>query len=123
MRDLMTAKVGIYRTGKEMKEAVAELSELRARFREVRCLDPALAFNTALLETIELGHLLDLAYITAVCAENRRESRGAHAREDFPDRDDERFLHHTLARLAGDEVRLSTKPVDLSRWEPKPRKY
>jgi len=123
MRDLMTRKVGIFRNGPDMQEAVQELKELRALFKEVRCLDPSLAFNTALLETIELENLLDLAYITAVCAENRRESRGAHAREDFPDRNDADYLRHTLARLTGDKITLLDKPVDLSRWEPKPRKY
>jgi succinate dehydrogenase / fumarate reductase flavoprotein subunit len=58
-----------------------------------------------------------------VCALNRQESRGAHAREDFPERDDANWLKHTLARLEGDAVSIDTKPVDISRWEPKPRKY
>jgi succinate dehydrogenase / fumarate reductase flavoprotein subunit len=75
------------------------------------------------LEILELGNLLDLALITAESARNRKESRGAHSREDFPDRDDENWLKHTLAWLDQDVVRIEYKPVDLSLWEPKPRMY
>ena len=123
MRATMTAHVGIYRAGREMRKAVDELKELREIYKAVPCLDPGRSFNTALLEIFELGNLLDNAYIAAVCAENRKESRGAHAREDFPGRDDTGWLKHTLARLEGDAVKISYKPVDVSLWEPKARKY
>ncbi|MGB2908206.1 MAG: succinate dehydrogenase flavoprotein subunit [Candidatus Aminicenantaceae bacterium] len=123
MQDVMTSKVGIYRNGPDISSAVEELKELREAFRSVRCPDRSTAFNTGLLEVLELGHLLDNAYIAAVCALNRQESRGAHAREDFPERDDTNWLKHTLARLEGDTVTIDYKPVDISRWEPKPRKY
>jgi succinate dehydrogenase / fumarate reductase flavoprotein subunit len=123
MRKTMMANVGIYRSGKDMAEAAEELKELRQIYREVNCPDQSQAFNTAVLELLELGNLLDNAYITAVCALNREESRGAHAREDFPDRDDTNWLKHTLAWLEGEEIRFGYKPVDISRWEPKPRKY
>jgi succinate dehydrogenase / fumarate reductase flavoprotein subunit len=123
MQDVMTSKVGIYRNGTDMGAAVEVLKGLREAFQDVRCPDSSTAFNTGLLEVLELGHLLDNAYITAVCALNRQESRGAHAREDFPERDDANWLKHTLARLEGDAVSIDTKPVDISRWEPKPRKY
>jgi succinate dehydrogenase / fumarate reductase flavoprotein subunit len=123
MQAVMTSKVGIYRNGPDMASAVEELKELREAYRDVRCPDRSQAFNTSLLEVLELGHLLDNAYIAAVCALNREESRGAHAREDFPDRDDARWLKHTLARLEKDDVRIEYKPVDVSRWQPKPRKY
>ena len=123
MQSAMTEKVGIYRNGKSMSEAVEELKELRELYKQVRCLDTSQVFNTAVLETLELGHLLDNAYITAVCALNREESRGAHAREDFPERNDANWLKHSLAWLENDRLRIGYKPVDVSRWEPKPRKY
>ena len=72
---------------------------------------------------MELENLLDLSLVTAVSAANRTESRGAHAREDFPDRDDTQWLKHTLAGLDGDGVTIDYKPVDVSIWEPKPRTY
>ncbi|MGW8320098.1 MAG: succinate dehydrogenase/fumarate reductase flavoprotein subunit, partial [Thermodesulfobacteriota bacterium] len=84
----MMEKVGIYRNERDMKKAAERLKELRGQYREVRVQDTGETFNTDLLEMIELGNLLDLSLITAVSAENRKESRGAHAREDFPERDD-----------------------------------
>ena len=67
--------------------------------------------------------MLDLTIITTASASYRRETRGAHAREDFPERDDENYLKHTLASIDGDSVKIDTKDVDLSIWKPKPRKY
>ena len=123
MRDVMMAKVGVYRRGADLSEAVHELRTLREMYKEVRCQDPNQSFNTSLLEIVELGNLLDCAYVTAVSAENRQETRGAHARVDFPQRDDVNWLKHTLACLERDQVTISYKAVDLSRWEPKPREY
>lgn len=123
MKDVMMEKVGIYRKEEDMQKAVAELQSLRDRYREVRAQDSSKRYNTDLLEIFELQNLLDLALVTAVSADNREESRGAHAREDFPERDDENWLKHTLAWLDGDEVRIDYRPVDVSRFEPKPRAY
>jgi succinate dehydrogenase / fumarate reductase flavoprotein subunit len=123
MRRLMMEKVGVYRSGLDLHEAVSELSSLRSTYREVRAQDRTQRFNTDLLELFELGSLLDLALISTRSAENRTETRGAHAREDYPERDDERFLKHSMATLRGDEVRIDYRPVDVSRWEPKPRAY
>ena len=123
MRDVMMQKVGIYRTGKDMEEAVRVLAGLRGAYAEVGLVDRGREFNTSLLEILELGNLLDLAYLTACAALRRRESRGAHAREDFPARDDEAWLKHSLARLREGTVTLGDKPVDTSIWPPKPRTY
>ena len=123
MQQTMMEKVGIYRTETQMARAVGEIQTLRERYMLVRAEDRGSAFNTDLLELIELGNLLDLSLITAVSALNRRESRGAHSREDYPDRDDPQWLKHTLARLEKDDVGLTYKDVDISLWKPKPRTY
>ncbi|MBW1842571.1 MAG: succinate dehydrogenase/fumarate reductase flavoprotein subunit, partial [Deltaproteobacteria bacterium] len=103
--------------------AVEKIQDLRSRYSEVRIDDTSKSFNTDLLEIIELSNLLDLSLVTAVSAENRRESRGAHSREDYPERDDPNWLKHTLAVLDGDQVRIDYKTVDTSVWEPKARVY
>lgn len=123
MRATMMDQVGIFRRGSEMAKAVAEITELEQAMDEVGVADPAHAYNTELLETLELKNLLDLALVTAASAHARQESRGGHAREDFPQRDDENFMKHTMAWLDGTRVRLGEKAVDLSVWKPKPRTY
>ena len=123
MASVMMDKVGIYRNAKDMASAVSEMQELRAACRDLGVADHTSTYNTELLEVLELENLLDLSLVTARSAEHRQESRGAHAREDFPERDDEEYLAHTLAWLSPDGIRLDRKDVDLSLWEPKPRTY
>jgi succinate dehydrogenase / fumarate reductase flavoprotein subunit len=123
MQTVMMEKVGIYRNEGDMRAAVAEIQQLKERYKEVRVQDTGRQFNTDLLELIELGNMLDLSLITAAAALNRTESRGAHSREDYPERDDENWLKHSLTYLEGDTVRIDYKPVDISIWEPKPRTY
>ena len=123
MERLMMEKVGIYRSEADMKEAVDALADLRERYRKVRVQDSEKRYNTDLVEILELGNLLDLAYITTSCALNRRESRGAHSREDYPDRDDEHWLKHTLVWLDERRLKIRYSPVDITKWKPEPRTY
>jgi succinate dehydrogenase / fumarate reductase flavoprotein subunit len=123
MQTTMMEKVGIYRNAQDMQTAVDRVKNLLERYQHVRVQDGSRVFNTDLLELIELRNLLDLSLLTAASAANRQESRGAHSREDFPDRDDDNWLKHTLAYLDGDSVRIEYKTVDTSIWEPKPRTY
>jgi succinate dehydrogenase / fumarate reductase flavoprotein subunit len=123
MQTAMMENVGIYRNEKDMQAAVDLIQSLLERYQQVRVQDSGRAFNTDLLEVIELRNLLDLSLLTAAAALNRQESRGAHSREDFPDRDDDNWLKHSLAYLNGDTVRIEYKMVDTSLWEPKPRTY
>ena len=123
MQTVMMEDVGIYRRADNMKRAVEKIQELRERHKEIKLSDPNKKYNTELLEILELENLLDLSLITAASAQNREESRGAHSREDFPDRDDENWLKHTLARLEEGEVSITDQPVDITKFKPKPRVY
>ena len=124
MQTLMTAKVGVFRVEEPMREAIAELRALRDQYRAgLKLDDQGRVFNTDLMEAWELGCLLELAEVTATSAVARQESRGAHAREDFPKRNDEEWLKHTLCYKEGDDYRLDYKPVVIGRYEPKERVY
>lgn len=123
LRAVMMDNVGVFRERGMLLEAVEKVRELKDRYRRISLTDKGRVWNTELLAAIELGYLLDLAEVTAVSAEARTESRGAHSREDFPERDDENWLKHTFAALSDGGVALSYRPVDVTRFEPKPRTY
>lgn len=123
LRSTMFDLVGVFRTEEGLTQAMEKIQELRARFREVRVADSGKVFNMELMQTWELGNLLDLALVTTRSALERRESRGAHARDDYPARDDVNWLKHTLAWLEGDSVRLDYKPVVITKYQPKERTY
>ncbi|GAA4663500.1 succinate dehydrogenase flavoprotein subunit [Streptomyces chumphonensis] len=128
LQETMDKNVMVFRTEQTLKEAVAEVGALRERYRNVSVQDKGRRFNTDLLEAIELGNLLELAEVTAVSALARKESRGGHYREDYPNRDDVNFMRHTMAyREVGDDgtesIRLDYKPVVTTRYQPMERKY
>jgi succinate dehydrogenase / fumarate reductase flavoprotein subunit len=123
MKEVMNDHVGVFRTEEGMQKAVEKLRELKDRFKRVRVDDRGKIYNTDLLNTWELGNLLDLAEVTAACALARTESRGAHAREDFPKRDDQNWLKHSLAWSCDGKLELRYKPVAIIKWQPKERVY
>jgi succinate dehydrogenase / fumarate reductase, flavoprotein subunit len=119
----MDEKAGVYRTETLLKEMEDELGTLRERYGRVWVQDSSKRYNTDLLETIELGFLLDLAEALVVSARAREESRGGHYREDFPARDDKKWLKHTLAWKTDGGIKLDYKPVVVTRYQPMERKY
>ncbi|MBA2808510.1 succinate dehydrogenase flavoprotein subunit [Streptomyces sp. KM273126] len=128
LQETMDANVMVFRTEQTIKTAVEKITELRERYKNVSIQDKGKRFNTDLLEAIELGNLLDLAEVMAVSALARKESRGGHYREDYPNRDDVNFMRHTMAyREVGDDgtesIRLDYKPVVQTRYQPMERKY
>jgi succinate dehydrogenase / fumarate reductase flavoprotein subunit len=123
MRRIMNEKVWIYRNGSQLETALKEIRQLKNRFRNVRIEDKGKPFNTGLLETLQLDFMLDLAEVTIACALPRAESRGAHSRTDYPKRDDQNWLKHTLAYCTGDGPRLEYMPVTITKWPPVARTY
>ena len=106
-----------------MREAIGKLAVLRQRFAKISITDTGSIFNTELLNAWELGNMLEVAQVIAECAVNRHESRGGHSREDFPKRDDQNWLKHTLAWHRNGKVEISYKPVVITKYPPKERVY
>jgi succinate dehydrogenase / fumarate reductase flavoprotein subunit len=123
LADVMMDNVGVYRDGKLLTEALTRVRELKGRYGAISISDRGSVFNTELLEANELGYLLDLAEVTVTGALARTESRGAHSREDYPERNDAKWLKHTLAYKGPQGPTLKYKPVSITRFEPKPRTY
>ncbi|TVR96069.1 MAG: succinate dehydrogenase flavoprotein subunit [Trueperaceae bacterium] len=123
LQDSMQDNASVFRTQTLLDTQVGILAELKERAKGIGVEDTGVQYNTELMEAVELGFLLDNAEQLVHGALNRQESRGAHSREDFKERDDTQWLKHTLIYRDGDGVRIEYKPVTLGKYEPKPRTY
>jgi succinate dehydrogenase / fumarate reductase flavoprotein subunit len=123
LQENMMEKCGIFRNEKELLEMKELIKQYKERYKNVSVQDKGKVFNTDLVETIELGSLLDIAESITDSAINRKESRGAHTREDFPKRNDAEWMKHTLIWKNEAGNKIDYKPVAKTRFEPTERKY
>ncbi|OIH93236.1 MULTISPECIES: succinate dehydrogenase flavoprotein subunit [unclassified Curtobacterium] len=131
LQEEMDKNAQVFRTDESLARVTETIHTLRNRFTQVSVQDKGKRFNTDLLEAVELGFLLDLAEVVVYSARNRKESRGGHMRDDYPKRDDENYMQHTMAYLTGDphssladdHITLDWKPVVMTRYQPMERKY
>ncbi|MGE3192583.1 MAG: succinate dehydrogenase flavoprotein subunit [Microbacteriaceae bacterium] len=131
LQDEMDRNAQVFRTDESLEKVTQTIHSLRERYKNVGIHDKGHRFNTDLLEAIELGFLLDLAEVVVFSARNRKESRGGHMRDDYPKRDDETYMKHTMAYLTGDphsadaadHITLDWKPVVITNYQPMERKY
>ncbi len=123
LRSTMDQYVGVFRTGEELQKALDKIKTLKKRFQHIHIEDKSRSYNTNLVHALELENLLDLAEVMVTGAVQRTESRGAHARRDYPKRDDDNWLRHTLATYDPDGPKLDYKPVNITTWKPVERKY
>jgi len=123
MRRIMNTKVWIFRKGDQLESALKEIRELKQKFRNIKVEDKSAPFNLGLASAIQLDFMLDLAEVTIISALARTESRGAHSRRDYPKRDDENWLKHTLAYCTKGGPRLEYAPVTITKWPPAARTY
>jgi succinate dehydrogenase / fumarate reductase flavoprotein subunit len=119
----MNEKAWIYRRGDQLESGLKEIQQLKQRFKKIRVSDKGRSFNTGMLNALQLDYMLDLAEVTMASALPRNESRGAHSRTDYPKRDDQNWLKHTLAFCTMDGPRLEYLPVTITRWQPAARTY
>jgi succinate dehydrogenase / fumarate reductase flavoprotein subunit len=123
MRRLMHEQVWVFRREAELKSALEAIKRLKERFKHIRVEDKSRSYNTDLVAALQLDFMLDLAEVTVTSAIARKESRGAHSRLDYPKRDDESWLKHTLAYYTKKGPRLEYLPVTITKWPPVARTY
>jgi succinate dehydrogenase / fumarate reductase flavoprotein subunit len=123
LRSAMEEHCAIFRTEEGLREGLKRFESIRQRYKGVVLADKADPFNTELLTVLELGHIIDLAGAILMGALERKESRGSHFRTDHPERDDKRWLKHTLVSKKGEEFKISYKDVTIKKYKPTERKY
>ncbi len=123
LQRLMTEKVSVFRDEKNLIQALAEIRQLKNRYQNIGLTNKSTAFNMELQEAFELGNMLNLAEVITASALNRKESRGAHFRSDYPERNDQQWLKHTLAKQTPSGLSLTYKAVSITRFEPQKRRY
>ncbi len=123
LQETMDRNVQVFRTSESLAEAGALIADVKERYSNIAIHDRGQKYNTDLLEAVELSFLIELAEVVVAGALAREESRGGHYREDFPTRDDERFMKHTMAYGSAEGVRLDYKPVVITKYQPMERKY
>ncbi|HUV52061.1 MAG TPA: succinate dehydrogenase/fumarate reductase flavoprotein subunit [Dehalococcoidia bacterium] len=123
LQQMMDLNVGVYRTGPQMEEALKKIKELKQRIKRVKVQDTSRVYNTNLVNVIETTNLIELAETIVVGGLARKESRGAHSRRDFPNRDGANWEKHTLAHYTPEGPKLDYSPVTMTMWKPVERKY
>ncbi|MEE9542735.1 MAG: succinate dehydrogenase/fumarate reductase flavoprotein subunit, partial [Thermodesulfobacteriota bacterium] len=123
LQELMQTRCGVFRTKEKLTEALEGLAEIRKSYEGIALVDRRGAYNIELENVLELGHLIDVAFTIVLGALNREESRGAHSRIDFTERDDEKWMKHTLIYKEKGEYRIDYKEVTVTKYEPTERKY
>ena len=123
LRTLMDKHAGVYRSGESMQEGLAKIADLKQRFRKIIIQDKSRIYNSNLIQALETENMLELAEVLLFAGLAREESRGAHARRDFSQRDDEKFLAHSMVYSTDGKPRLEYKPVTVTNWKAVERKY
>ena len=124
MQAVMMENVSVFRRKENLTQTLDTVRSLKMRYRKVALTDGSRRFNRELMDYLELGHMLNLAEVITLGALWREESLGAHFREDFPNRNDDKYLVHSLVTLTdAGEPQLGTRPVTITRFEPQERKY
>ena len=121
--EVMDRHAGVFRDGKSMREGLDKIHSLMERFGRISIEDKGRVYNSNLINALEVENLLEVAEVVLTGALAREESRGAHSRRDFPERDDKRFLKHTLITRSGGKLKIDYKPVRITHWKPVARVY
>jgi succinate dehydrogenase / fumarate reductase flavoprotein subunit len=123
MQRVMADKCSVFRNRKALQEALEDIRQLKQRYRSMSVTSKGRRFNYELEEALELGNMLQTAEVIVFSALQREESRGAHFRSDFPERNDDKWLKHTLVYATTEDLRVSYKPVSITRFPPQKRRY